>query len=65
MFYLHPWEIEPEQPRATENVPLPYLLRHYTNLDHTERRLDDLLERFDWRVLDARFDRERGTDRPG
>ena len=37
-FYLHPWEFEPEQPRV-QALRWDYRLRHYTNLDKTEKRL--------------------------
>jgi polysaccharide deacetylase family protein (PEP-CTERM system associated) len=43
-FYLHPWEIDPEQPRV--KVGLLSRFRHYTNLDVCMRRLEDLLTRF-------------------
>ena len=39
--YVHPWEIDPQQPRL--NGPFKSRLRHYTNLDLTERRLRKLL----------------------
>jgi polysaccharide deacetylase family protein (PEP-CTERM system associated) len=41
VFYLHPWEIDPDQPR----VPVRGLtrLRHYTNLSKTESRLRRLM----------------------
>jgi polysaccharide deacetylase family protein (PEP-CTERM system associated) len=44
MVYLHPWEIDPEQPR----IPARWLSRwrHYTNLDKTVYRLDHLLREF-------------------
>ncbi len=44
VFYLHPWEIDPEQPR----LPAGWLsrFRHYRNLDVTERRLRALLTDF-------------------
>ena len=44
MFYLHPWEIDPEQPR----VGASWLsrLRHYTNLEKCEGRLRRLLNEF-------------------
>jgi polysaccharide deacetylase family protein (PEP-CTERM system associated) len=44
MFYLHPWEIDPEQPR----VPAGWLsrFRHYTNLHKCEERLRRLLGEF-------------------
>ncbi len=42
--YIHPWEIDPEQPRQ----PVGWLtrLRHYANLDETEARLSDLFRHF-------------------
>lgn len=42
--YLHPWEIDPGQPRI--RGPLRSRIRHYTNLDKTERKLRRLLEEF-------------------
>lgn len=44
VFYIHPWEIDPGQPR----VPAPALkrFRHYINLDKTHDRLDRLLGSF-------------------
>jgi polysaccharide deacetylase family protein (PEP-CTERM system associated) len=44
MFYLHPWEIDPEQPRIA--APLLSRFRHYQNLEKTERRLRRLLQDF-------------------
>jgi polysaccharide deacetylase family protein (PEP-CTERM system associated) len=44
VFYVHPWEIDPAQPR----IPLPrrIALTHYANLGATERRLRRLLRDF-------------------
>jgi polysaccharide deacetylase family protein (PEP-CTERM system associated) len=44
IFYVHPWEIDPGQPR----LPAPRLgrIRHYRNLDRTEERLRQLLTDF-------------------
>lgn len=44
VFYLHPWEVDPEQPRL--NVGRLTRLRHYRNLDKTEARLRRLLSEF-------------------
>jgi polysaccharide deacetylase family protein (PEP-CTERM system associated) len=52
VFYLHPWELDPEQPRITD-VPTQYRVRHYTNLDKTETRLDRLLGDFDWQPIEV------------
>jgi len=45
VFYLHPWEVDPEQPRIRD-VPWRSRFRHYTHLDRTERRLRSLLGDF-------------------
>jgi polysaccharide deacetylase family protein (PEP-CTERM system associated) len=49
IFYLHPWEIDPDQPR----MPASYLsrVRHYTNLRKTEERLLRLLRDFRFATL--------------
>jgi len=44
VFYLHPWELDPEQPRM--KVRLNYRFRHYVNLEKTENRLEKLLKDF-------------------
>lgn len=49
-FYIHPWEIDPEQPRVKEASSLNRF-RHYLNLEKTADRLAELLKRFS----DARF----------
>lgn len=45
LFYMHPWEIDPDQPRM-ENVPWSYKFRHYTNLDKTLSKLKNLTDIF-------------------
>jgi polysaccharide deacetylase family protein (PEP-CTERM system associated) len=42
--YLHPWEVDPGQPRQRLGGLRGF--RHYTNLARTERKLDSLLQRF-------------------
>jgi polysaccharide deacetylase family protein (PEP-CTERM system associated) len=44
IFYLHPWEVDPGQPRL--DAPWLSRFRHYRNLDQTEGRLRRLLEDF-------------------
>lgn len=44
VFYLHPWEIDPEQPRLEGTVLSRF--RHYRNLHRTEARLRALLQEF-------------------
>lgn len=51
VFYLHPWEIDPGQPRV-RNVPWKSRLRHYLNLSRTEGRLRRLLRDAKWDRID-------------
>jgi polysaccharide deacetylase family protein (PEP-CTERM system associated) len=44
IFYLHPWEIDPEQPRIRAGRLSTF--RHYTNLNRCEARLCRLLQDF-------------------
>ena len=44
IFYLHPWEVDPDQPRL--RAGLLGRFRHYRNLDQTEMRLRQLLRDF-------------------
>jgi polysaccharide deacetylase family protein (PEP-CTERM system associated) len=44
IFYIHPWEIDPEQPRLSGSLLSRF--RHYRNLDQTESRLRRLLSDF-------------------
>jgi polysaccharide deacetylase family protein (PEP-CTERM system associated) len=44
IFYLHPWEIDPEQPRVSASVVSSF--RHYFNLTRCEERLRRLLATF-------------------
>jgi polysaccharide deacetylase family protein (PEP-CTERM system associated) len=48
-FYIHPWEIDPGQPR----LPVSVLnrIRHYRGLDSTLDRIDTLLEEFTFATI--------------
>ena len=52
IFYFHPWEIDPGQPRVA-NAPLKSRLRHYTNLGGMAGKLEQLLAEFRWGRMDA------------
>lgn len=54
IFYLHPWEIDPEQPRVPA-VNAKTRFRHYVNLHRTEPRLHRLLKDFRWNRIDRLF----------
>jgi polysaccharide deacetylase family protein (PEP-CTERM system associated) len=49
MFYLHPWEVDPDQPRLRASFRSG--LRHYNNLARTEPRLRRLLADFRWGAI--------------
>lgn len=51
VFYIHPWELDPEQPRLRASSKTARL-RHYLNLASTEQKLDQLLRRFSFGRLD-------------
>lgn len=53
VFYLHPWEIDAEQPRL--QAPLRSRFRHYTGLARTERRLRRLLAEFRFAPITTAF----------
>jgi polysaccharide deacetylase family protein (PEP-CTERM system associated) len=55
IFYFHPWEIDPEQPRVS-GVGLKTRFRHYLNLHRTKERLSRLLTDFQWDRIDRVFD---------
>jgi hypothetical protein len=44
VFYLHPWEIDPGQPRY--KLPSARKWRHYYNVHKTEKRLRRMLSEF-------------------
>ncbi len=50
VFYIHPWEVDPEQPRI-ENAKASSRFRHYLNLDRCEKRLDCLLADFSFATM--------------
>jgi polysaccharide deacetylase family protein (PEP-CTERM system associated) len=55
VFYIHPWEVDPDQPRAY-GAPLKSRLRHYANLSTTRAKLSRLTRDFSWDRIDNVFD---------
>jgi len=49
VFYLHPWELDPDQPRI--DLPWDKKFRQYNNLHKTEKRLGALLKHFEFTTL--------------
>ncbi len=50
VFYLHPWEFDPEQPRMS-GAGAKSRFRHYLNLSRTEGRFKRLLQDFDFKPI--------------
>ena len=54
MFYFHPWELDPDQPRVA-GASAKARFRHYLNLDRMRPRLTRLLRDFRWDRVDRVF----------
>lgn len=61
VFYLHPWEVDPEQPRL--DVKWLSRFRHYNNLDVCEQRLATLLSDFRFTTMSKVLENEGVLDR--
>lgn len=51
IFYFHPWEVDPGQPRLP-GTPLRSRLRHYSRLGAMSGKLDRLVRRYSWDRMD-------------
>ncbi|MEO1136479.1 MAG: XrtA system polysaccharide deacetylase [Pseudomonadota bacterium] len=51
IFYFHPWEIDPDQPRM-KRAKRKSKLRHYLGLRHMEAKLQNVLRCFAWGRID-------------
>jgi polysaccharide deacetylase family protein (PEP-CTERM system associated) len=54
VFYFHPWEIDPGQPRIA-GIDAKTRFRHYVNIGRTEARIAQLLRDFAWGRMDQIF----------
>ncbi|WP_020408736.1 XrtA system polysaccharide deacetylase [Hahella ganghwensis] len=54
IFYMHPWEIDPDQPRQ-QGISAKTAFRHYLNLSRHESRFKRLLADFKWGRMDKAF----------
>ncbi len=54
IFYFHPWEIDPGQPRQKQ-IGVKTRFRHYVNLNKMEAKLKRLLRDFQWDRVDRIF----------
>jgi polysaccharide deacetylase family protein (PEP-CTERM system associated) len=57
VFYLHPWEVDPAQPRFRASAVSRF--RHYTNLSATVSRLTRLIETFRFDTIAALLERAK------
>jgi len=60
IFYLHPWEFDPGQPRIRKGSHLSHF-RHYVNLAKTERRFHRLLQEFQFGTIREVFAEHLGN----
>jgi len=61
VFYFHPWEIDPDQPRISD-ISLFTQFRHYVNIGRFERRLTKFLAEYSWDRMDQIFRNAISTD---
>lgn len=57
VFYFHPWEVDPDQPRVP-HAPIRSRLRHYTGLARMAGKLRELVQEFRWGRMDLVAHRE-------
>jgi polysaccharide deacetylase family protein (PEP-CTERM system associated) len=57
VFYFHPWEIDPGQPRVAD-APVKSKLRHYSRLSAMSGKLSRLLKQYQWDRTDTVAARE-------
>ncbi|MBV8665080.1 MAG: DUF3473 domain-containing protein [Burkholderiaceae bacterium] len=54
IFYFHPWELDPQQPRP-DGLNMKTRFRHYVNLSLMEKRVKALTRDFAWERMDKLF----------
>ncbi len=60
IFYFHPWELDPGQPRVS-GISRRARLRHYMNLGVMQHRLSRLIRDFRWGPMDEVFAERLGV----
>ncbi|HKZ73029.1 MAG TPA: XrtA system polysaccharide deacetylase [Steroidobacteraceae bacterium] len=63
VFYMHPWEVDPGQPRVDAGLVSSF--RHYTNLHRCESRLRRLLADFEFASMREVLEAHELFDAPG
>ncbi len=64
VFYIHPWELDPGQPRIP-GLRRSQRLRHYLNLEKTESRWEALLGEFQWTTISGLLAQRAGSENTG
>jgi polysaccharide deacetylase family protein (PEP-CTERM system associated) len=62
VFYIHPWEIDPGQPRV-DGLGRVSRFRHYLNLNRSEDRLRALVSDFQWTTVKSVLDGWKARNR--
>jgi hypothetical protein len=60
IFYIHPWEIDSDQPRIN-GLSLRSKFRHYVNLDKTETKFKRLLKDFQFSTVRDTLEKSSST----
>lgn len=60
IFYLHPWEVDPHQPRMSD-LSVKTRFRHYLNLEKVESRIQAMLREFEWASMAQLYEYEPGS----
>ncbi|MEN6457935.1 MAG: XrtA system polysaccharide deacetylase [Thermoguttaceae bacterium] len=61
LFYIHPWELDPDQPRIATRSPLSRF-RHYVHLSTTERKLGTILKKFRFAAMQNAIEEANDSD---
>lgn len=59
IFYIHPWELDPDFPKISKNLSPLARWRHYSNLGTTEQKIERLLSDFEFGSIDDFLQRDR------
>lgn len=63
VFYIHPWEVDPGQPRV-DGLGRLSRFRHYVNLDRCEDRFRSLVTAFQWTTIKSILDQWKSRIAP-
>lgn len=64
IFYCHPWEVDPDQPRIAQ-ASIKSKFRHYVNQSHMLRKIDEMCQWGPWDTLENIYIDYFQDDKPG